>query len=237
MQLNSDIELLLKIFFDKNGPSTVRIRKIDIRPDKYHIDRRLFNGREDWNGGNFGYTDVKVPKSLFDRALRSAQSRFNKNQNLNGQEGFNIGLNNCSQFAGEMLSKAGLEILSSFPQLAQIASRLSQRLIQSLQESIFSPPKKKLKNKKSPTLQKNKTSFHRTMQTLTDTTLNVNHFGQSECKLDTTHLRTTRRASGNKVLPKAGVTSFYDTFMLNRTLVFQINSSAVTPRLRQYPNR
>ncbi|MBK9959216.1 MAG: hypothetical protein IPP11_11680 [Chitinophagaceae bacterium] len=109
-----------KIFFDKNGPSTVRIRKIDIRPDKYHIDRRLFNGREDWNGGNFGYTDVKVPKSLFDRALRSAQSRFNKNQNLNGQEGFNIGLNNCSQFAGEMLSKAGLEILSSFPKLAQM---------------------------------------------------------------------------------------------------------------------
>jgi len=41
----------------------------------------------------------------------------------------------------------------------------------------------------------------------------------------------------NKVLPKAGVTCFYDTFMLNRTLVFQINSSAETPRLRQYPNR
>jgi hypothetical protein len=41
----------------------------------------------------------------------------------------------------------------------------------------------------------------------------------------------------NKVLPKAGVTSFHDTFVLNRTLGFQINSSTETPRLRQYPNR
>ena len=43
--------------------------------------------------------------------------------------------------------------------------------------------------------------------------------------------------TANKVLPKAGVTNFYDSFVLNRTLVFQINSSAETPRLRQYPNR
>ncbi len=43
--------------------------------------------------------------------------------------------------------------------------------------------------------------------------------------------------TANKVLPKVGVTNFYDTFVLNRTLVFQINSSAKTPRLRQYPKR
>lgn len=43
--------------------------------------------------------------------------------------------------------------------------------------------------------------------------------------------------TANKVLPKAGVTGYYDTFVLSRTLVFQINSSAETPRLRQYPNR
>jgi len=43
--------------------------------------------------------------------------------------------------------------------------------------------------------------------------------------------------TANKVLPKAGVTGFYDTFVLNQTLVFQINSSAETPRLRQYPKR
>lgn len=47
----------------------------------------------------------------------------------------------------------------------------------------------------------------------------------------------TEITTHNKVLPKAGVTCFYDTFMLNRTLVFQINSSAEKPRLRQYPNR
>ncbi len=48
---------------------------------------------------------------------------------------------------------------------------------------------------------------------------------------------TEKGAAGNKVLPKAGVTGFYDTFVLNRTLVFQMNGSAKTPRLRQYPNR
>lgn len=43
--------------------------------------------------------------------------------------------------------------------------------------------------------------------------------------------------TANKVLPKAGVAGFCDTCMLNRILVFQINSSAETPRLQQYPNR
>ena len=41
----------------------------------------------------------------------------------------------------------------------------------------------------------------------------------------------------HKVLPKAGVTNFYETFVLYSTSVFQINGSAETPRLRQYPNR
>ncbi len=45
------------------------------------------------------------------------------------------------------------------------------------------------------------------------------------------------KAAHNKVLPKAGVTSFYDSFVLKRTFVFQINGSAETPRLRQAPNR
>jgi hypothetical protein len=73
------------------------------------------------------------------------------------------------------------------------------RTNQSLQESIFSPTQEKLKNKKSPPLQKNKTSFHRTVQTLTDTALNVNRFEQSVCGLDTTQLRTDRRASDKVV--------------------------------------
>jgi len=52
--------------------------------------------------------------------------------------------------------------------------------------------------------------------------------------------KTTYRQEGrtaNTVLPKAGVTNFYETFVLDSTLVFQMNSSAETPRLRQYPNR
>ncbi|MBV6454415.1 MAG: hypothetical protein FNNCIFGK_01666 [Bacteroidia bacterium] len=47
-----------------------------------------------------------------------------------------------------------------------------------------------------------------------------------------------------KVLPllvpinrEAGVTNFYETFVLYSTLVFQINRSAETPRLQQYPKR
>lgn len=78
---------------------------------------------------------------------------------------------------------------------------------------FFSPPQEKFKNKKSP-LQKIKTSFQRSIQTLSDS-----------------------RASGNKVLPKAGVPAIYETFVLNLTLFFQINGSAETPRLRQYPKR
>ncbi len=42
---------------------------------------------------------------------------------------------------------------------------------------------------------------------------------------------------GNKGLPKAGRTNYYDSFVLNRKLVFQINCSAKIPRLRQYPKR
>ena len=67
------------------------------------------------------------------------------------------------------------------------------------------------------------------VQTLTDTALNVNRFGQPDCKLESANLRIDRRATDNKVLPKARVTGFYDTFVLNRTLVFQINSSAEIP--------
>jgi|JFJP01.1.fsa_nt_gi hypothetical protein len=73
----------------------------------------------------------------------------------------------------------------------------SQPTKQSLQESVFSSTQEKLKNKKIPTLQKNKTSFQRTMQTLTDTVLNVNHFRQSVCILDASLLRSKRRASTN----------------------------------------
>lgn len=38
-------------------------------------------------------------------------------------------------------------------------------------------------------------------------------------------------------LPKAGVKYFNDTFVLNGTLVFQMNGNAVMPHLRQAPKR
>lgn len=56
-------------------------------------------------------------------------------------------------------------------------------------------------------------------------------------QIEITFRKNQDKASANKMLPKAGVTSFYDTFALTRTLVFQINCSAKMPRLRQYPNR
>lgn len=90
-----------------------------------------------------------------------------------------------------------------------LQAAICQPTKQNLQESIFSPTQEKLKNKQFPSLQKNKTSYHSTVQTLTDIALNLNRFGQRVCKLDTTHLRTDRRASGNIGFAKAGVTCFY----------------------------
>jgi len=101
----------------------------------------------------------------------------------------------------------------------------SQPTMQSLQESIFYPTHIKLKNKKFPTLQKNKTSFHRTVQTLTDTDLNANCFEKSGCKLDTSTLRTDRRASGNSTYKKLAVQ------WLNEALCF-VSSSVVADSFR-----
>jgi hypothetical protein len=66
---------------------------------------------------------------------------------------------------------------------------------------------------------------------------NTNQSLQKSVLLANAGQTAEKGAAGNKVLPKAGVTGFYDTFVLNRTFVFQINSSAERPRLRQYPNR
>ena len=112
------------------------------------------------------------------------------------------------------------------------ASRTSQVTDQSLQKSVlFSYPRRN-SNFFSPTLRcfyffaaaqpKTDKQSNSLLQTLT---------GQRNLTW------TTEARTANKVLPKAGVKCFYDTFVLNRTLVFQINSSAETPRLRQYPNR
>jgi len=84
----------------------------------------------------------------------------------------------------------------------------SQPTHQNLQESIFSPTQEKIKKQKISLPKKNKTSFQHTVQTLTDTVLNLNRFGQSVCKLDTTHLWTDRRASGKSGFAKVAVQCF-----------------------------
>jgi hypothetical protein len=123
--------------------------------------------------------------------------------------------------------------MKSFPTkntLLQAAT--SQPTKQSLQESIFSITQEKLKNKKFPTLKKNKTSFQRTVQTLTDNALNVNRIRQSGCKPDTSTLRTDRRASGNSTYPKGGDSCSKDSFVVNGTFVFQIKFCGKSPALR-----
>ncbi len=65
----------------------------------------------------------------------------------------------------------GPHTINTLLQLAQ-----GNRINHKLQESIFSLSQEKLKTKKSSTLQKNKTSFRRTVQTLTDNSLKANHF-------------------------------------------------------------
>lgn len=98
---------------------------------------------------------------------------------------------------------------------------------------FFSPPKEKLKNKKFSTLKKNKTSCHRSMQTLTNRALKENCFEKRGCKLDTSTLRPDRRASGITRLAQWGLTRFIETlcfyckFLLADNLVFQ------NPPLRQ----
>jgi len=88
---------------------------------------------------------------------------------------------------------------------------------------FFSPTQEKLKNKKSPTLQKNKTSFQCTLQTLADIASIINIFGQSMHKLGTTHIRTDRGASGNTGLAKVVVSYSADTFVVNQSLVLRNN--------------
>lgn len=63
-------------------------------------------------------------------------------------------------------------------------------------EYFFSNPKK-LKNKKSPILQRNKTSFQRTVLTPTDIALNVNRLEQTWCELQTVVLRPNSGTAGN----------------------------------------
>jgi hypothetical protein len=108
--------------------------------------------------------------------------------------------------------KYNLATTNTLLQFAQ-GNRTSQKL----QESIFSPPHEKLKNKKFPTLQKNKTSFQRTVQTLTVIALNENSFEKSGGKLDISTLRPDRRASGNSGFKKLAVQWLNQVQFFNET--------------------
>jgi hypothetical protein len=108
---------------------------------------------------------------------------------------------------------------------------------QSLQESIFSPTQEKLKNKNFPTLKINKTSFQRTVQTLTDTTLNVNRIRQSGCKLDNSTLRTDRRASGNSGFAKKRVQWLIEHPTSHQLLCYVDSFELRNPLLRKAAKR
>lgn len=77
----------------------------------------------------------------------------------------------------------------------------------------------------------------RTVLNWTDTASIVGNFGQSVCKLDTTHLWTDRRATDNKGFAIAGVPCFTDTFVQGRSSVLRMKFSAKTPRHRKPPKR
>ena len=66
---------------------------------------------------------------------------------------------------------------------------------------------------------------------------NVNRFEQSVRGLQTTHLRTDRRASANKGFAIAGVPCFADTFVQGGSSVLRMKFSAKTPRHRKPPKR
>jgi len=56
-------------------------------------------------------------------------------------------------------------------------------------------------------------------------------------KLDTTHLRTKRKAAANKGFAIAGIPCFADTFVQGGSSVLQMKFGAKTPRHRKPPNR
>jgi hypothetical protein len=107
-----------------------------------------------------------------------------------------------------------------------LASRSWQRLNQSLQESIFSANQEKLFS--SPLF----LIFFSHAQTPTQT----GQFNFSTNNYSTT-LTEDRRAADNSSLAKWRVTCFYDSLVLNQSVVLRLNFCAKNPPLRQAANR
>jgi len=103
---------------------------------------------------------------------------------------------------------------------------------------FFSPTQEEIQIIFFPTLRFfNYLFFQRTVRKWTDTASIVGNFGQSVCKLDTTHLRTVRRATDNKGFAIAGVLCFADTFVQGGSSVLRMKFNANTPRHRKPPKR
>ncbi len=85
-------------------------------------------------------------------------------------------------------------------------------------------------------LQKNKTP-QRMVLIRTDTALNINHFEQSMCKLDTSPLRTDRRASGNSTFAIGGNSCSADSLEVAESFVLRINICGKNPAHRKSANR
>ncbi len=102
---------------------------------------------------------------------------------------------------------------------------------------FFSPTQEEIQIIYFPTLRFFYFFFQRTVRNLKDRSSILGDFGKSVCKLDTTHFRTERRATDNIGFAKAGVTCFYDSFVLNQSSVLRLNGSAENPRLRKAAKR
>jgi len=89
---------------------------------------------------------------------------------------------------------------------------------------FFSPTQKEIQIIFLPTLRFFNYLFsQRTVLNWTNSASNVNRFLDSVCKLDTTLLRTDRRATDNTGLAKVAVQCSADTFVVNQSLVLRIN--------------
>jgi len=115
------------------------------------------------------------------------------------------------------------------------ASHTSPDTDQSLQKSVLFPCPKKLKNKKFPSLQKNKTSqTHNPRQT--DTNIHGRYLTAQY--LRTLHGVTDERTPAcNSTYPKGGVSCSKDSLVVNGSLVFQIKFCGKSPALRVAANR
>jgi hypothetical protein len=109
------------------------------------------------------------------------------------------------------------------------ASRTSQRTDQSLQKSVLFASPNRNSIFFSPALRCFNFFCHRTVRNLTDSASNINRFLDSVCKLDTTHLRTDRRATDNKGFKKLAAQWLNQVQFSNQSFV-QVDSFVLRNR-------